>query len=173
MALQFYKPNSRKTGTATTISFKSTGDKKGVFVEMIKQVDWDSSQKRGSFSGGKKVLVKLSLEEIAAFINVIETNEGLGKDLYHKSSNGVAIIQFNPYFNKTSEEQIGYSLIIKKTESKEGNSENLNFLIGLNKNEGTLLREWLKFATERIFNGIYSEDKKAAEARYKEKSEHK
>jgi len=170
MSLQFYKPNARTSGTAASFSFKSTGDKKGVFIEMIKQTGWDNSAKKGSFKGGQKVLVKLSMEEVAAFINVLSSNKGLEKDLYHKSSNGVAIIQFNPYFHKLSEEQIGFSLAIKKTESENGESKNLNFLIGLTKSEGTLFKEWLKFSLERIFTGIYSEDKKAAKEYFDQKN---
>ena len=47
------------------------------------------------------------------------------------------------------------------------NRGEVKFSLGFGADDGIVLREWLKFALERIFNGLYSEAKKRGAAHRK------
>lgn len=160
--LPFYKPTKRSTGSLVNFSFSSKGDKKGIFVEFVKQTSWDDKAGVASFKGGEKVNIKLSLVETAGILRAIEGNTSAslnGKGFYHKSDSGSASISFSPYMREG--EQVGFSFSVMKQES----GEQKKFAIGLDFNESTLLREFLKFALEHVFSGLYSDVVKAAKER--------
>lgn len=155
--LAFYKPNKSVKGSLANFSFSSKGDKKGIFVEMVKQTGWDEKTAKGSFKEGEKVNIKLSLIEAAAIIRAIEQNcSAAEKGFYHSSESGSAYINFTPYERGGS--QVGFSLSVSK---QEGSSDKKNFYIGFDFNEARLLQEFLSFALEHIFSGLYSDALKA------------
>lgn len=170
MSMQFYKPNSRNTGAALSVSFNSKGDKKGVFFELIKQVSWDDSTKKGKFGGGAKILSKFNTTEIAQFIDVIERGADFEKALYHTNGESSSQINFTKMRNKVqqggkwvdAEGYKGYVLYVNKGEDK--------ISIGLTFSEAVELREYLKFALNHIFTALYSESIKEAKE-YRERKE--
>jgi hypothetical protein len=155
--LTFYKPNKSVKGSLANISFNSKGEKKGIFIEMVKQTAWDEATGAASFKNGEKVNVKLSLIEAAALIKAIEKNEAAAeKGFYHSSTGGSAYINFTPYARDGK--QIGFSLSINK---QEGQNEKKSFYIGFDFNESQLLKEFLRFSLDHIFSGMYSDALKA------------
>lgn len=157
--LPFFKPTTKNTGSLANFSFNSKGEKKGIFIEMVKQTGWNPQSRTGSFKGGDKVLAKLSLIEASALIRAIEKNvKASEKPFYHSSNAGVCTINFGPFERGGS--QIGFSLGMTKQEA--GETEKKNFLIGFDFNESRLLLEWLKYAISHVFDGMYSDQVKAA-----------
>lgn len=159
--LPFYKPTKSVKGSLANFSFNSKGEKKGIFIEMVKQTGWDNQSSTGSFKNGDKVNIKLSLIEAAALIRAIEQNTAAAeKGFYHSSAKGSATINFSPYVRDGK--QIGFSLAISK---QEGTSDRKNFLIGFDFNECQLLKEFLRFSLDHVFSGMYSDQVKAAKQR--------
>lgn len=158
--LAFYKPNKSAKGSLASISFNSKSEKKGIFIEMVKQTGWDNQTGTGSFKDGDKVNVKLSLIEAAGIMRAIEQNcAAAPKGFYHKSQTGTATINFTPYEREGA--QVGFSLGISK---QEGTGERKNFYIGLDFNESRLLQEFLRFCLGHVFQGMYSDAVKKAKA---------
>jgi hypothetical protein len=167
MGLQIYKPNKGNTGFCAHFTFNSKGDKKGVFVEIVKQNGWDASarggQGNGIFKGGKKTTVKFSLAEVGEFIRALETNTDAAK-AFHTPKAGSATITFARFKGKVQNKDTkkweegqnytGWSLGISRTDDR--------YAISMTFGEGVMLREWLKFALEHVYSGIYSDDLKQA-----------
>jgi hypothetical protein len=165
MGLQFFKATKGVTGSLAHVSFNSKGDRKGVFVELVKQSGWNAEGNNGkgvgSFKDGVKVNVKLSTTEAAAIINAVERREDAPK-MTHMSAKGTTHIQFVRFKGKVkkgndwvpAEDFTGYSLGVMRGEDKVSTS--LTF------SEAVELREYLKFALGHIFTGIYSDDLKTA-----------
>lgn len=148
MGLKLYKPNGKKTGHACHFQLTSTGDGKGVYLDMVKQTGWDNATKKGSFKGGDQIKIKFNETEIAGMIDSIESDRSL--DLFHSSEQtGKTSIKFGPYADK------GHSLAV----SRDGKS----FLMGLTYPERRNLKEWLIFALQRMHLASYSADKKKRE----------
>jgi len=159
--LAFYKPTRSVKGSLANFSFNSKGEKKGMFVEMVKQTGWDNQNSTGSFKNGDKVNIKLSIFEAAAIMRAIEQNTAASeKGFYHSSAKGSATISFSPYIRDGK--QIGFSLSISK---QEGTSDRKNFVIGFDFNESWALKEFLRFSLDHIFSGMYSDEVKAAKQR--------
>lgn len=164
--LPFFKPTKSVKGSLANFSFNSKGDKKGLFIEMVKQTGWNVQNSTGSFKDGDKVNIKLSLIEAAAIMRAIEQNTSASeKGFYHSSAKGSATISFTPYFRDTK--QVGFSLAISK---QEGTSDRKNFVIGFDFNEAYLIKEFLRFSLDHIFSGMYSDEVKAAKQRETEPS---
>lgn len=162
MALQFFKPNAKGTGAALSVSFNSKGDKKGAFFELIKQVSWDNTTKKGKFGGGAKTLTKFNTTELAQFIDCIERGADFEKALYHTTQDSSSQINFSKMRNKVQENgkwvdaegYKGYVLYVSKGDDK--------ISIGLTFPEAVELREYLKFVLGHIFTAWYSESIKEA-----------
>jgi hypothetical protein len=173
MGLQFFKANKGNTGALAQVSFSSKGDRKGVFVELVKQNGWNSEARNGLgngvFKDGKKVNVKLSTTEAAGIINAVERREDAAK-MVHTSAAGTTQINFVRYKGKVKKDNAwvpaddftGYSFGVARGEDK--------ISIGLTFSEVVELREYLKFCLEHIFSGIYSDDLKQAKEYAEKKS---
>lgn len=173
MPLTIFKPNSKNTGSACSWSFNSKGDKKGIFLEMIKQVSWDDTKKTGSFKGGEKVNLKLSIVEAGGFLRVLKDirdvqMDGDGKAIssenqtakfFHdsgESGNKGITFQKSAYMSGQKKVSVfGLSVSVSEGENKS------YFKIPFDPNEAETLQSWLQFALEHIFTGIYSDDVKA------------
>lgn len=157
---QFYKPNSRNTGSAC--SFWVDGQK-SIMSSLIKQASWNDKTRIGSFSENKdnpkaKVLVKLSPSEAAEIIDAIERNSSF--DAYHRSSKQVAKINFSPYHKKQKQEdgswvtvgdQLGFSYRISKEDADDSTSK-ISIVVGLNWGEARLLKMYLEEALKLTFD---------------------
>lgn len=163
--ISFFKPNSSNKGAALTVSFNQKGDRKGIFFELIKQVSWDDATKKGKFSGGAKILTKLSTTEAAYFIDCIEKVYDFEKPLYHTTGDASSTINFkrlaakvlNKSTNKWEEDGSykGFLLQIYKGD--------VNIGMGLTWAEAIELREYLKLALREIFYAIIFEEEKRRE----------
>jgi hypothetical protein len=154
--LTLFKPNAKNTGAAVSISFNSKDEKKGVFLEFLKQVGWDDSRKKGSFKGGLKITCKLNTTEVGQILYALENNKPFEKPLYHNSPSGGATL-----INVSSFKEY-LTLSIKKGDDKAG--------IALTAGEQVEIREYLKFALSHIFSGLYSEQIKRNKE-YKERQD--
>lgn len=146
--LQFYKPNSKNTGSAC--SFYKTKDG-AIMFSMIKQSSWNEQKKTGSFQGNKdnpngNVKVKLSLAEAAGFIDCVERDVETKE--YHNSPNQTIQIKFSPYVDREGQKK-GFSLSVSK-QSKDS-QDKPSFVIGLNYKESRLLKEYLSFIIQDSF----------------------
>lgn len=148
MGLKIYKPNKKVTGHACHFELTSTGDGKGVYLNMVKQTGWTNGN--GSFKGGDQIKIKFNETEVAGMIDSIESERKL--DLFHSSDKtGQTTINFGPYTGK------GHSLAVRRGDK--------TFLMGLTYPERRNLKEWLIFALQRMHQATYTADKKARDAK--------
>ena len=147
--ISFYKPNSKNTGTAC--SFSVNPKDQSIWSSLIKQSSWNEAKKIGSFSENqsnpnKSVKIKFSLTEAAGILDAIE--RGVEFSAYHTSEKQTTQIKFSPYIR--DEKQVGFSYMVSKSDKQ--NSENKqSYLIGFYFNEGRLLREFLSYSLNSIF----------------------
>ena len=147
--ISFYKPNSKNTGTACSFSVNSKDE--SVWSSLIKQSSWNESKKIGSFSENqnnpnKSVKIKFSLPEIAGLLDCLEKNSEFSA--YHSSEKQSTQIKLSPYVKDNK--QVGFSYIVTKTDKQ--NSENKqSYLIGFYFNEAALLKYFLKYSLNSIF----------------------
>jgi len=150
---QFYKGNSTLKGHG--VSFSSNPKEKCIFVQMVKQSDWNQERHLGSFAG-PKITVKLNLSEIGELLDMFRNNRSYSKP----HSNGVQV-RFAPYI--VGEEQKGYGITISKKED-----ENTTTWLGsFNFADKEVIVEYLSYALRTIFHSEEVERIKA----YKTKQE--
>jgi hypothetical protein len=147
--ISFYKPNSKNTGTAC--SFSVNAKDQSIWSSLIKQSSWNDSKKIGSFSENqnnptKSVKIKFSLTEAAGILESLERNTEFSA--YHTSEKQSTQIKFAPYIR--DDKQVGYSYMVSKTDKQ--NSENKqSYLIGFYFNEARLLKEFISYALNSVF----------------------
>lgn len=147
--IAFYKPNSKNTGTACSFSVNPKDE--SIWSSLIKQASWNESKKIGSFSENqnnpsKSVKIKFSLTEAAGILDALERNTEFSA--YHTSEKQSTQIKFSPYIREGN--QVGYSYMISKTDKQ--NSENKqSYLIGFYFNEARLLKQFLSYALDSVF----------------------
>lgn len=147
--ISFYKPNNKNTGTACSFSVNPKDE--SIWSSLIKQSSWNDSKKIGSFSENqnnpnKSVKIKFSLVEAAGMLNALEKNVEFSA--YHTSEKQSTQIKLSPYIR--DDKQVGFSYVVNKTDKQ--NSENKQtYLIGFYFNEAALLKEFIKYALNSIF----------------------
>jgi hypothetical protein len=147
--ISFYKPNSKNSGTACSFSVNSKDN--SVWGSLIKQSSWNEAKKIGSFSENqnnpnKSVKVKFSLTEAAGILDAIERNAEFSA--YHTSEKQITKIKFSPYIR--DEKQVGYSYSVNK-EDKQNIENKQSYLIGFYFNEARLLKEFLSYSLNSVF----------------------
>lgn len=150
---QFYKGNSSLKGHG--VSFSSNPKEKCVFLQMVKQSDWNAEKHIGSFAG-EKITVKLNLSEIGELLDMFNNNRSYSKP----HSNGVQI-RFAPYI--VNETQKGFGISISK---KEGDVST-TWLGSFNFADKEVLVGYLNYVLRMIFNAEETEMRK----QYKERQE--
>jgi hypothetical protein len=147
--ISFYKPNSKNTGTACSFSVNQKDE--SIWSSLIKQSSWNENKKIGSFSENqnnpnKSVKIKFSPTEAAGILDAIERRGEFSA--FHTSEKQSIQIKFAPYIK--DDKQVGFSYVVNKTDKQ--NSENKqSYLIGLYFNEARLLRQFLSYALDSIF----------------------
>lgn len=147
--ISFYKPNSKNTGTACSFSVNPKDE--SIWSSLIKQSSWNDAKKIGSFSENqnnpnKSVKIKFALTEAAGLLDALERNVEFSA--YHTSEKQSTQIKLSPYIKDNK--QVGFSYIVNKTDKQ--NSENKqSYLIGFYFNEGRLLKEFLSYALNSVF----------------------
>lgn len=168
--IQFYKPNSKNTGSGCSFNFSAKDE--CVFVNLIKQSSWDESKKRGSFAGNAQnpkmsCSVKLSSTEAGDIISAIRRNSEFSG--FHDSPKQVTRIKFSPYNRPNKENpqqtvQVGFSLSVSK-ESKENAQDKTSFLMGFTFGEAVKLEAYLSMALVKTFeNAIKTQESKTPSA---------
>jgi hypothetical protein len=147
--ISFYKPNSKNTGTAC--SFTVNSKDASIWSSLIKQSSWNEVKKIGSFSENqnnpsKSVKIKFSLTEAAGLLDALERNSEFSA--YHTSEKQSTQIKLSPYVR--DDKQVGFSYMVSKTDKQ--NSENKqSYLIGFYFNEARLLKQFLSYALDSVF----------------------
>ena len=147
--ISFYKPNIKNTGTACSFTVNSKDG--SIWSSLIKQSSWNEAKKIGSFSENqnnpsKSVKIKFSLTEAAGLLDALERNAEFSA--YHTSEKQSTQIKFSPYIRE--EKQVGFSYMVSKTDKQ--NSENKqSYLIGFYFNEARLLKEFLSYSLNSVF----------------------
>ena len=147
--ISFYKPNSKNTGTACSFSVNSKDN--SVWGSLIKQSSWNDAKKIGSFSENqnnpsKSVKVKFSLTEAAGLLDALERNTEFSA--YHTSEKQITKIKLAPYIRE--EKQVGFSYSVNK-EDKQNVENKQSYLIGFYFNEARLLKEFLTYSLNSVF----------------------
>lgn len=153
MSLFIYKPNGKNTGHACNFQLTSTGESKGVYLNMIKQVSWDNAKKIGSFTGGAKVVVKFNQTEIAAMLDSLESGRDLS--LFH-TSGGVSTQIILKKWEMDGDHK-GYGLRVTR--------EKVAYGIPLTHGEARELRSWFEFALDRFHQSAYADYKKKRDSK--------
>jgi len=166
--ISFYKPNSKNTGTACSFSVNPKDE--SVWSSLIKQSSWNDSKKIGSFSENqnnpnKSVKIKFSLVEVAGLLDSLEKNSEFSA--YHSSEKQSTQIKLSPYIKDNK--QVGFSYIVTKTDKQ--NSENKqSYLIGFYFNEATLLKYFLRYSLDSVFESQRIENIKKLKNNIKDNS---
>ena len=147
--ISFYKPNSKNSGTAC--SFTVNPKDASIWGSLIKQSSWNEAKKIGSFSENqnnpnKSVKVKFSLTEAAGILDAIEKNTEFSA--YHSSEKQTTRIKLCPYMRE--EKQVGFSYAVNK-EDKQNSENKQSYLIGFYFNEARLLKQFLSYALDSVF----------------------
>jgi hypothetical protein len=147
--ISFYKPNSKNSGTAC--SFTVNSKDASIWGSLIKQSSWNEAKKIGSFSENqnnpnKSVKVKFSLTEAAGILDAIERNTEFSA--YHTSEKQTTRIKLCPYIR--DEKQVGFSYAVNK-EDKQNSENKQSYLIGFYFNEARLLKQFLSYALDSVF----------------------
>ena len=167
--ISFYKPNSKNTGTACSFSVNSKDN--SVWGSLIKQSSWNDAKKIGSFSDNqnnpnKSVKVKFSLTEAAGLLDALERNTEFSA--YHTSEKQITKIKLAPYIRE--EKQVGFSYSVNK-EDKQNVENKQSYLIGFYFNEARLLKEFLTYSLNSVFEAQRIESIKKAKNSTKETKE--
>lgn len=147
--ISFYKPNSKNTGTACSFSVNPKDE--SIWSSLIKQSSWNESKKIGSFSENqnnpnKSVKIKFSLTEAAGILDALERQSEFSA--YHTSEKQTTQIKFSPYIKDNK--HVGFSYVVNKSDKQ--NSENKqSYLIGFYFNEARLIKEFLSYALNSVF----------------------
>lgn len=167
--ISFYKPNSKNTGTACSFSVNPKDN--SVWGSLIKQSSWNELKKIGSFSENqnnpnKSVKVKFSLTEAAGILDSIERNTEFSA--YHSSEKQTTRIKFCPYLRE--DKQVGFSYSVNK-EDKQNIENKQSYLIGFYFNEARLLKEFLSYSLNSVFEHQRIESIKRAKNSVREDKE--
>ena len=138
-SLSYYKPNSQNKGAAAQFQYGAKENDYGIYFSIVKQFGWNNESKKGSFSENSKnplknKKIKLNSTEASAMCRVLESSSEKWSTV-HKTETKTTSISFSHYIKEGV--KMGYGLSINE---KNGES----FMIGLNNDEGYLLKEFLK-----------------------------
>ena len=125
--LQFYKPNSKNTGSACSFSYNKQD--KALYVSFVRQASWNSQTKTGSFKGSgldKKASSKVSSTELAGLVHSLEANTEY--NAFHGNTDKNTTFKLAPYSKDGS--QVGYSFALNQRDNP--NNVKKSFIIGLN-----------------------------------------
>jgi len=147
--ISFYKPNSKNSGTACSFTVNTKDG--SIWSSLIKQHSWNESKKIGSFSENqnnptKSVKIKFSLTETAGILDALERNSEF--TAYHTSDKQITRIKLSPYIKDNN--QVGFSYTVNK-ESKENSENKQGYLIGFYFSEARLIKEFLSYALNSVF----------------------
>jgi hypothetical protein len=101
MSIQFYKPNSKNTGSAFTFSLsQDKNNAPSFYISSIAQHGWNDSKKTGSFSGNAKnpekiINTKINHNEAGEFLNAINNRTQFSS--FHSYGDNTTTIKLTPW----------------------------------------------------------------------------
>ncbi len=147
--IQFYKPNKKVTGTASSFWASADG---GFWVSMIKQSApiGQSPFAKNKDNANKKVIAKLSAVEVAGIIDTVDRRSAWVA--FHESGNQKLNLSFKlvQYTNSSGEQKEGFAFSILK-QDKTDSQNKLSFSIGLENSESRYLKEYLIYCLRNSF----------------------
>lgn len=161
----FYKSNAAVKGALLGLSTNVKDGEGSLFINLIKQSNYDSSRRIGEFKG-EKIAVKLSVFEVGSLIDVICNNRPFST--VHRNSYSdektMTQIYFEPFAPENKEtkekgEQKGFALKVIRGESK--------FFFGFSFGESQVLKSYFDYFCRQVFSNEQLNAKKA----YKDKQE--
>jgi hypothetical protein len=163
--IQYYKPNPKVSGSAC--SFWCNAKESAIFGSFIKQSSWNDKTKTGSFKANKEkpnasTQFKFNQTEAAAILDSIETNRPFSA--YHSTSKQVTKFNFKPYLKDGH--QVGFSYSVNK-EDKEDSTNKANFIIGLTYPEARMLKQYLIYS----LNSMFEQQDKESKEKYEDQAE--
>lgn len=148
--IEFYSPKPENKGAALFVTVRP--EEQSVVLGLVKQTGYDDSTKKGSFKGGKRINVNLSLDEVGSIINTVKTN---GKfPIYHTfDGKPTATGNFGYYsLGDGPVKKTGFGLSLKK--------DDVDFRIGFTHGSAEKLVSYLQFALVKCFEVDWAADDK-------------
>lgn len=154
--INFYKPNSKNSGSAFgfRLGIQGKSEEPCLYMTAVKQFSWDSNKKSGSFSNNSKdpdksASVKFNEAELGGFIYAIENYEKFSA--FHSYDQNSTSISLSPYKKSDGTKAFSFSLT--------RNSSN-KFGLGLEMSEAYLISEYFKFVLKELFTFRTNSQKK-------------
>lgn len=160
MGLTYYHAN--KSGNGSLCGLSSNSKLAQLFFTIIRQSDWNSDTRTGSFRG-EKLNVMFGHLEVGALMDAIDRN--VEYKTYHTTPKQTLSIMFSPYV-KDNVQKGFYLNVLKKDPATAQESK---FSIGFSFAELKVLYEYFRFFLHRHFAAIYAADKES----FKEREEKK
>ncbi len=163
--MKVYKSSKSLKGVAGSFSMNPSPTEQAIFIQMIHQTGYDEARHIGTYSGGTKITVKLSIWEAGNLLDCFSNNREFST--VHKSATGMITVKFSPYFvdNKETGEkqQRGFGIFISKLGDDKKVSE--TFLLPINFGEKCVIEQYLIVFLRQCFHLEMAEEKK----QYKER----
>lgn len=145
--MQFYKPNSKNTGSAFgfRIGIQGKSEEPCLYMSAVKQHSWNSDKRSGSFAESaknpeKSISIKFNEAELGGFIYAVENYEKFGA--FHSFDDNKTAISFNPYTKNDGSKAFSFTVT--------RNSAN-KFGMGMEMSEAYLLIQYFKYVLNKIF----------------------
>lgn len=157
MGYTTYSANKQGTGALAEVSFNSKDE--SIWLRLTKQTGTTTSpsgRQNGTYKGGARANVKLSIEEAGGIIHAVRTAGQFSA--FHSTADKKTTVSFK-YYHIPAQDQSkpareGFGLTVKS-----GNDE---WKVGYSVGAAVALEQYLEFALKHhIYAAIYSKDKEA------------
>ena len=132
--IHFYKPNQWNTGCCCSFSY-NTGDK-SFYVQLLKQLSWDTEKSKGKFDTSSRSTCKYTASEIGSFIDCIETGREFSS--FHKTVKENTSFSFKAKIKDDKKD--GFIFTLTKMPVK---GEKKSYSIGFTFGESKFLKQFL------------------------------
>ena len=138
--ITFYKPTPKNTGLA--MSFQASDRDKHLYVNLLKQVNWDANTKKGSFLANKNkpgfyANIKFNQIEAGGMLDAIEHNALFSA--YHSSAKYITQIKLEP---SPVENPTSFVFKVLQTDTQDSTKKS-SYFISLTFGEARLVRQYL------------------------------
>ena len=121
--IHFYKPNQWNSGCCCSFSY-NTNDK-SFYVQLLKQLSWDSENGKGKFDTKTRSACKFTPTEIGSFIDCIESGREFSS--FHKTPKENTSFSFKPKMKDDRKD--GFAFTLTKM-PKEGEKKSYSISFG-------------------------------------------
>ena len=121
--IHFYKPNQWNSGCCCSFSY-NTSDK-SFYVQLLKQLSWDSENSKGKFDTKTRSACKFTPTEIGSFIDCIESGREFSS--FHKTPKENTSFSFKPKMKDDKKDGFAFTLT-KMPKDGDKKSYSIKFL---------------------------------------------